>query len=231
MVRRIDEPVAAARAVFDTVAGGGVAIFRTDVGYAIIGHAPAAIERIYALKARSASKPCGCFSNLDAFARLIDCDDRGHKLVETVVRGHDLPLSIIGRYRPDDPLIAGAPADSLRLATKGDTIDLLLNPGPIHNELARLSFESGMAVFGSSANASLTGSKFRFEDIEPEVRLGVDLAVDSGPTRYSHPSGMGSTIIDLDSMRPLRIGIRFDDIRRIAAESCGIDIPDRVEAV
>lgn len=228
--RRIDDPLAAAEAVFDTVRAGGVAIFRTDVGYAIVGHAPEAIERIYALKARSPAKPCGCFASLAIFDRLIDCDARARALVQSVVSGHGLPLSIVGRYRPTDPLIAGAPAASLARATKGGTIDLLLNAGPIHDEIARRAAESGMAVFGSSANASLAGSKFRFEDVEPEVRLGVDLAVDSGPTRYSHPQGLGSTIIDIDSFQPLRIGIRFDEIRRIAREDCGIAIPDRIAA-
>ena len=79
-------------------------------------------------------------------------------------------------------------------------------------------------MFGSSANASLAGSKFRFEDIEPEVRTGVDLALDMGPTRYSDPNGRGSTIVDLDTFRSLRDGIEFETIRRIAREQCGRDI-------
>jgi hypothetical protein len=54
---------------------------------------------------------------------------------------------------------------------------------------------------------------------------GVDLAADSGPTKYSHPDGLGSTIIDLETFRPFRVGILFDRIRAIAAEECGIDIP------
>jgi len=228
--RRITDPLAAAAAVFDCVAEGGVAIFRTDVGYAIVGHAPEAIARIYALKRRAASKPCGCFASLALYRRLIRRSPDADRLVEAVVTRHGLPLSIVGRFRPDDPLIAAAPEAARAMATKGDTIDLLLNAGPIHDEIARRAMERGVAVFGSSANTSLAGSKFRFEDIEPEVRLGVDLAVDSGPTRHSHPAGFGSSIIDLESFRPFRIGIAFDEIRRIAREECGIDIAETVIA-
>lgn len=216
-------PVEAARAVFDCVRAGGVAIFRTDVGYAIVGHAPEAIERIYALKARSAAKPCGCFASLAHFRRMIRAEPDGAALVGAVL-GHDLPLSIVGRYEPADPLIASAPPPSLARASKGGTMDLLMNAGPIHDEIARLSLEHGTAVFGSSANASLAGSKFRFEDIEAEVREGVDLALDMGPTRYTDPNGRGSTIIDIDTFRSLRDGIEFDRIRRIARDECGRDI-------
>jgi len=228
--RRIDDPLLAARAVFDIVKAGGVGIFRTDVGYAIVGHAPEAIARIYRLKQRSFAKPCGCFASLDILDQLVTSDARADALVDAVVRLHGLPLSIVGQYDAAHPLMAKAPAASLGMATKGQTIDLLLNAGPIHDEIARLALDHGLAVFGSSANASLAGSKFRFDDIEPEVRLGVDLAVDSGPTRYSHPDGLGSTIIDLDSLQPFRIGIHFDKIREIARTECGVDIPNAARA-
>lgn len=39
---------------------------------------------------------------------------------------------------------------------------------------------------------------------------------------------LGATIIDLDSFRPFRIGICFDEIRMIAKTDLGIDIPDKV---
>lgn len=73
---------------------------------------------------------------------------------------------------------------------------------------------------------SLGGSKYSLEAVEPKVWASADLALDCGATRYCRPNGPGSTIIDLDSTRPFRIGIAFDDIRRIALETCGVDIPD-----
>lgn len=218
----------AARQIFDTVASGGVGIFRTDVGYAIVGHTGDAIARIFEVKQRSFSKPCGCFGSLDMFDELIDCSTQAREFARAVTVDHNLPLSIVGRTRNDHPILRNADPFSRQHATKGNTIDLLMNAGPIHDEIARLALENGKGVFGSSANQSLAGSKYEFDAIEEAVRSGVDLAIDSGPTKYSHPDGFGSSIIDLDTMRPFRIGICFDEICAIAADHFGIEIPPKV---
>lgn len=217
-----------ARRIFSTVADGGVGIFRTDVGYAIVGHAADAIARIFEVKQRAFSKPCGCFGSLDMFGEMIDCSETAREFVRAVIVDHGLPLSIVGRTRGDHPILRNADEFALKHATKSNTIDLLMNAGPIHAEIARLALENGKGVFGSSANQSLTGSKYSFDDIEEAVRNGVDLAIDSGPTKYSNPDGFGSTIIDLDTMRPFRIGICFNEICNIAADSFGIEIPPHV---
>ncbi len=218
------DDIADARSVFDTVSAGGTAIFRTDVGYAIVGHEPQAIAHIFAAKKRSFSKPCGCFGSLAMFDELIDAGQTARDFVRAVVTGHGLPLSIVGRYRPDHPIIARADPFVREHATRQGTMDLLMNAGPVHDEIARLALEAGRGVFGSSANISLSGSKYRFQDVEPELRRSVDLALDSGQTKYSHANGLGSTIIDLETFQPFRVGIRFDDISAIARQEFGIGI-------
>ena len=217
-----------ARQIFDTVASGGVGIFGTDVGYAIVGHKEEAIARIFEVKQRSFSKPCGCFGSLAMFDELIDCSQQARDFVRTVIIDHGLPLSIVGRTRSDHPILSNADPFTRQHATKGNTIDLLMNAGPIHDEIARLALEQGKGVFGSSANQSLSGSKYAFDAIEQPVRDGVDLAVDTGPTKYSNPDGFGSSIIDLDTMRPFRIGICFREICDIAADHFDIEIPPQV---
>ncbi|WP_424987067.1 L-threonylcarbamoyladenylate synthase [Microbulbifer sp. S227A] len=219
-----------AQAVFQTVSDGGVAVFGVDVGYAIVGHSEDAIGRIFSIKRRSFGKPCGCFGNWEMFEQIIDADESARRFVSAVIHDNDLPLSIVGRYRPEHPILANAPAFTRKHATKGDTMDLLMNAGPRHDALADLALAAGRGVFGSSANMSLGGSKYAFDAVEAELRTGADLALDCGATRYSHPGGLGSTIIDLDTMRPFRIGIAFDHIRQIAADTCGIEIPDEVIA-
>ncbi|MEM1287612.1 MAG: Sua5/YciO/YrdC/YwlC family protein [Pseudomonadota bacterium] len=214
-----------ADALWETIVDGGTAIFRTDVGYAIVGQTGDAIARIFDLKQRSFSKPCGCFGSWAMFQALIEANDRAANFVERVVNHHGLPLSIVGTYRAEHPIITSAHPFAREHATKAGTIDLLMNAGPIHDRLSNRALAEGKGVFGSSANLSLSGSKYTFEAVEPELRDAVDLAIDSGATRYTHPSGLGSTIIDLKSFRPFRIGIAFADIRVIAAEDCGIDIP------
>lgn len=213
-------------AVFDTAMAGGVAIFKTDVGYAIVGHAEPAIKRIYEAKQRSFSKPCGCFGSLAMFDEVITVAPKARDFVRAVIEDHDLPISIVAPFRADHPIFASAAPFVLANATKAGTVDLLMNAGPTHDAVAALALENGKGIFGSSANRSLTGSKYAFADIEQEVRKVVDLPLDRGNTRYSHPKGLGSTIIDLQTFRPFRIGICFEDIRRIAARSFQIDIPN-----
>lgn len=224
----MNEDIEAGRRIFKTVSDGKVGIFRTDVGYAIVGQTAKAIERIFTHKKRSYDKPCGCFGSLEMFGELIDCSETATEFVNRVIKGHGLPLSIVGPYRPDHPIITDADLFTIQHATKGGTIDLLMNAGPIHDEIARNALETGRGVFGSSANMSLTGSKYEFHSIEPELRSAVDLALDGGATKYSNPDGFGSTIIDLHSFRPIRIGIKFDDIRDIARTELGIEIPAEV---
>ena len=220
----MENPIDIAKSVFDTVSNSGTAIFRTDVGYAIVGQTSEAIQRIFEYKQRSFNKPCGCFGSLEMFKELIKFTAEQLEFVEAITLDANFPLSIVGRYDSDHPIMKNADPFVLKNASKSGTIDLLMNAGPIHDEIARLALESGMGVFGSSANMSLSGSKYDFKDVEIELRNKVDLALDGGKTKFSHPDGLGSTIIDLDTFEPFRIGIRFQEIRKIAKDKLNIDI-------
>jgi len=57
---------------------------------------------------------------------------------------------------------------------------MLLNAGPLHRAITALSYESGTLLFGSSANLTLHGTKFRVEDIEPEIMDIADVVIDHG---------------------------------------------------
>jgi len=213
-----------ARRVFETVRGGGVAVFPVDVGYAIVGNAEPAIRTIYTAKRRSFDKPCGMFGSWELFREIFDVGPREQEAVSRVIHGHRLPLSVVAPFRRDHPVFAGLPGFVLRNATKAGTLDMLMSAGPLHDAIARLSLDNGVAVLGSSANRSLTGSKYRLADVEPEVRAAADLVIDGGPTKYSHPNGMGSTIIDLSTYRAIRVGVCFDAISRILAEELAITV-------
>lgn len=222
------DPVADGRAVHEAVLAGGVAIFKADVGYAIVGHDEAAIRRIYQAKQRSFSKPCGMFGSWDMFREVIDIDERARAFVRAAIFDHDLPISIVAPFRADHPLFATVAPFVLANASKAGTMDVLMNAGPTHDEIARRALETLRPVFGSSANRSLTGSKFVFGDIEPEVVAAADLVLDRGRSKYRNDQGLGSSIIDLRTFTPVRVGICFDALRRVAAEGFGIDIPERV---
>ena len=107
-------------------------------------------------------------------------------------------------------------------STRLGTLDLLINAGPLACELARLSRERGRPVLGSSANRSLSGSKFRLEDVDPEVRAVASVAVDYGLSRYANPRAISSTIIDLKTFQVHRHGVCFEQIADILQRWFGI---------
>ena len=223
------DPIADGKLVHDTVLAGGIAIFKADVGYAIVGHTEPAIRRIYEAKQRSFSKPCGMFGSYDMFLEVIDIDERARSYVRAVIFDHQLPISIVAPFRADHPLVREVAPFVLANASKAGTMDILMNAGPTHNEIARRALESLKPVFGSSANRSLTGSKFQFADVEREVVAATTVALDRGASKYSNDRGLGSSIIDLRTFRPVRIGIVFDQLQSIARDHFRIDIPSRVD--
>lgn len=213
-----------ANRVLDTVAEGGVAIFPATVGYAIVGHTEDAVKRIYAAKQRSFGKPCGWFGNWDLFGEVMDVPVRSRQVVQSVIGKHDLPLSIVAPFRTQHSFVGAVPGFVLENASLNGTLDMLLNAGALHNAIARGARERGMPVVGSSANRSLTGSKFRLEHVEQEVRDAADLCIDHGLTRYHNDEGRGSTIIDLVSFKTFRIGCLYDDLCAILLDEFDIDL-------
>ncbi len=213
--------------IVDTVADGGVAIFPVDVGYAIVGNDEAAIRSIYEAKKRSFSKPCGMFGNWEMFNEFIDVNDKARAVVRSVLFEHDLPLSIVGPFNADHPIFAKLADFVISNSTKAGTIDLLMNAGALHREVARLSLERMLPVLGSSANTSLTGSKFRLEDVEQEVRDVADLQIDYGLCAYHNDLGRGSSIIDLSDYSTIRVGACYEQLRTIFKDEFGIDLSDQ----
>ena len=224
------DPIADGRAVHRMAVSGGVAIFKADVGYAIVGHAEPAIKRIYQAKQRSFSKPCGMFGSFEMFQEVIEIGEAGRDFVRAVMFDHNLPLSIVAPFRAGHPLFGFVAPFVMANSSKAGTIDILMNAGPTHDEIARLALETSKPVFGSSANRSLTGSKFVFNDVESEVLEVADIALDRGRCKYHNDKGLGSTIIDLRDFQPVRIGIAFSEIKAIAARTFGIEIPDQNKA-
>lgn len=225
------DPISDGAAVHACVAGGGVAVFKVDVGYAIVGHTESAIRRIYTAKQRSYDKPCGMFASLAIFDEIVvkaKLHPKAEAFARAVMLDHGFPLSIVAPFRTDHPFLRNVAPFVLAHASKAGTMDLLMNAGPTHDALAAQALATMTPVFGSSANRSLTGSKFQFADVEPEVLAAADLVLDRGATKYSNGNGLGSTIIDLERMVPVRIGVVFPAIRAIAAERFGVEIPTQV---
>lgn len=222
-------PIGAADALkaFRVMRAGGVALLPLSVSYAIFAHTARGVERIYELKQRAQTKPNGMIGNWDIFAEVLDTSERDKDLVRCITQDHDLPLSVIAPFRADHDWLRTVEHGGLRRSTKGNTMDLLLNAGPLHNALARMSWESAVPLMGSSANVSLTGSKFELAHVQESLRHGCDIVLDYGRSRYANPHAIGSTIIELPGWRVLRWGGCFEQQAAIIRKSFGIDLPPR----
>ena len=163
------------------------------------------------------------FSSWQMFLDIGLVSQRERDIVDTVIHRYALPLSVVVPYRVDHPFFGRLTARTRELSSRAGTIDMLLNAGTLHDAVATLSYARGVPVLGSSANQSLSGSKYRLTDVEEPVRNAADLVIDYGQTKYSHPNGMGSSIIELPSCRPLRKGIKFDEICDILARHFSVD--------
>jgi hypothetical protein len=152
-------------------------------------------------------------------------DSRKRDMIECITQDHDLPMGVVAPFNPDHPLLAKIDPDLMRASTASGTIGMLLNGGPLHTAIGRLSREALHPVFGSSANISGSGTKFRLEDIQAEIRAIADLEVDWGLRRY-HTYGRSSTIINFGDMSVIRIGSCYELIKDVLKRQFDVDLPD-----
>ena len=213
--------------VMDVLAEGGVGIIPLDVAYAIVGHSGESVRRMFEAKGRSFTKPNGMIANFEIFRELHIVGEREHDLVRAVTQDYGLPLAVVAPFRADHPLLAGLDPFAIERSTKAGTQDILLNSGPLADAMARLSLERSQPVLGSSANRSLTGSKYRLGDVDAEVRAAADIEIDYGLVRYHNPEGVSSTIIDLKTFEVHRWGVCFEQIRDILRRHFDIELPPR----
>ncbi len=212
---------------FRYMTSGGVAILPLDVSYAIFAATARGVERIYELKDRQPTKPNGIVGNWDIFNDVLQTTQRDKDLVRCITQDHDLPLSVIAPYDADHDWLRTVEFGGLRRATKAGTMDLLLNAGTLHNELARMSWETAAPLMGSSANVSLSGSKFHLEDVEDSVKQGCDIVLGYGTSKYINDYGIGSTIIELPSWKVLRWGGLFEKQAEIIKKEFKIELTPR----
>ncbi|MCZ7562648.1 MAG: Sua5/YciO/YrdC/YwlC family protein [Burkholderiales bacterium] len=219
-MRLFDVEADAAR-VFDVVANGGVAIIPTHVGYAIVGATAAAIRRVFAAKRRRPSKLNAITGCRELHDELHDIDEHARAVVAAITEAYDLPLGTVAPFRTDHPMIARLDPDILAQTTHEGTVAMLLGGGPFLETLGRLSRRHQLAVIGSSANLSLHGTKFRVQDIEPEIVAAADEILDYGLMRWVC-YGKSSTMLDLRDYRVVRYGVCFELIDDLLQRHFGI---------
>jgi tRNA A37 threonylcarbamoyladenosine synthetase subunit TsaC/SUA5/YrdC len=219
------DPAADARRAFNVMREGGVAILPNDVGYSLIAARAPALRRIFDTKRRAPSKLNAMLGNADLHRELHQLSPRGRSIVEAITVDYDLPLGLIAPCRPDHPLLKMLDPDTYERSTRDNTLLMLLNAGPFHAAITALSLQEETLLFGSSANLSLHGTKFRVEDIEPEIKAIADVVIDYGLMKY-HPWQASSTLINCETCEVIRFGSCYENIRDIMKRHFRVDLPD-----
>tara|TARA_Y100001970_G_scaffold294368_1_gene451821 strand:- start:2472 stop:3179 length:708 start_codon:yes stop_codon:yes gene_type:complete len=210
--------------VLDTINSGGVGIIPLDVAYAVIGNSESAIKRIFSAKNRSFEKPSGMFSNWDLFNEIQIVGQRERDIVKCITIDNNLPMSSVAPFLHEHPIFKEVDSFVLKNSSKSGTIDMLMNAGDLHNEMTKQSLERNTPVFGSSANTSLQGSKYKLEDIEEPVRKAADIEIDYGISKYHNVQGRSSSIIDLRDFKTIRVGVCYEEICRLFKLNFSIDL-------
>jgi tRNA A37 threonylcarbamoyladenosine synthetase subunit TsaC/SUA5/YrdC len=203
---------------------GGLAVIPLDVAYGIVGCKEAAIRKLFAAKNRSYEKPSGMFSSVAISEEIHILPDAKRAIIREIIEQEKLPFSVVAPFKPDHKFFKSVAPFVLQNSTKAGTIDMLLNAGTFHNEIAHQSWEAGTPVFGSSANTSLMGSKYRLADTEPAVLDAADIAFDYGLSKYHNTEGRSSTIVDFADFSVLRVGVVFDRLKEAFKRRFDIDL-------
>lgn len=212
--------------IFEVLSSGGIAIIPNDAGYALMGGSAAAVQRIFVAKQRGGHKRNAMLCSMATQRELHVLDPRCQEMIETITQDYDLTLGAVAPYRPDHPLMIKTDERLLKASTGNGTVAMLLNAGQLFEEVCRLCHEAVLPVFGSSANISGTGPKFRVEDIQPELRAIADIVIDYG-LRKHHIYQRSATILKFDNgaVECVRIGSCYELIADVLKRHFSVDLP------
>ena len=94
-----------ARRTIDIIKRGGIAIVPNDTGYACCGASMDPLRKIYDTKRRGSHKRNAMAGDIETQRELHRLSPRAQEMVEALVLDHDLPIGVIGSFRPDHPLL------------------------------------------------------------------------------------------------------------------------------
>ncbi|MEI6183148.1 MAG: Sua5/YciO/YrdC/YwlC family protein [bacterium] len=213
-----------ARRTFDVCKSGGIAIFPVDVGYTMISGSREGLKKIFNAKQRGGHKRNALICDMETQRELQVLDKRGQEMIEVITQDYNLPLGPIATYRTDHPLMKKIDPNALAASTAGGTLAMLVNAGPFHAEITKLSREEVHPLFGSSANLTGTGTKFRVEDIQHELTSLADIIIDYGLRKY-HMYRRSATLINFETMQVVRMGVCYEQISDILRRHYKIELP------
>ncbi|OXG87039.1 hypothetical protein C345_03298 [Cryptococcus neoformans A2-102-5] len=188
-----------AREAYETLKSGGVIIAPTDEG----------IQRIFAAKDRRQGHNIGIIGTYQQHREIHVLPESKFELTRVLTEDMGMIVGIIAKFDSQNlhPRLAALDRATLSQVTKGDMVSIAVPEGPFLRELGRLcdTDPQGLLMFGTSANLTGQGQRFRVEDIEPPVLAHVDLVVDYGLQKW-HIYGRGGVNFDAENMKVLRMG-------------------------
>jgi tRNA A37 threonylcarbamoyladenosine synthetase subunit TsaC/SUA5/YrdC len=222
---RLDITGDAAR-IFGALARGGIAIIPNDAGYALMGGSAEAIQRIFIAKGRGDHKRNAMMCSIHMQRELHLLDQRCQDMIEMITQDYNLTLGAVAAYREDHPMLAKLDPVTLAASTGHGTLGMLLNAGSLYDEVCRLSAEAMLPIFGSSANLTGTGPRFRVEDIPMELIAVADVVVDYGLRRY-HAYQRSATILRFGdgTVETVRIGSCYELICDVLKRHFDVELP------
>ncbi len=215
-----------AKQAFDILIKGGIGILPMDVGYSLIGGSVNSLKNIFQTKKRSSSKLNAMLGNEDLHNELHQVSQRGSEIIDAICNDYDLPLGVIAPCNSTHPLFGSVPDEVYKLSTLNNTLLMLMNAGKFHKEITNLSYKNGHLLFGSSANISLTGTKFCVEDMQPEILEIADIIIDYGLMKYNL-YGQSSTLLNVETLEVFRVGVCYENIAHILKKHFSVILPPR----
>lgn len=213
-----------ARRAFEVLQGGGTAILPMDVGYSLIGGSARALSTIFEAKGRAPSKLNAMLGDKVLHEEIHQLDSRGYEIVEAITNDHDLPLGVIAPASLEHPILRNMSSEALEKSSRSGTVLMLLNAGAFHAQICALSREYQHPLFGSSANRSLQGTKFRVEDMESEITAIADIVIDHGLRKY-HLYQSSSTLLNVQTLEVIRFGSCYELIADILRRDFNLTLP------
>lgn len=217
-----------AKRAMDVILSGGIAIIPSYVGYVILGATTEAINKTIEVKERGPSKLNAVIGCASMHAALHVLEGRNREIVRTITQGYDLPMGTVAPADLNHSMMKNLDTEVFERTTLGGTIAMLLNAGPLMDAMADLSFEAGQLVVGSSANLSLHGTKFRAQDIEPQVLNAADIVIDYGLMRWAN-YGRSSTMVNVHDFSVVRYGSCLDLINDVLQRHFDFKLPPEPE--
>ncbi|QKX61330.1 uncharacterized protein TRUGW13939_08478 [Talaromyces rugulosus] len=205
-----------ARQAYETLKAGGVIIVPTDVGYALLTSTQAGIQRVFAAKGRRPNHNIGVIGTYLQHRQLHVLSESKFEMTRVLTEDMGMIVGLVAKFNARNlhPRLAALDDATLSQITRGDTISIAVPEGQFLRELGRLCDDDpqGMLMFGTSANLTGQGQRFRIEDIELSVRESADLIVNYGLQKW-HVYGRGGVNFDVENMQVLRMGAGYEVFR------------------